>query len=272
MALGAILFSGACKKNRGLGRSISSTLASLASFYGALKAVETLFGIDLTFQRVLIPRHRATRRHRSWTDVAGHGHSLLLERDRAPWPAFSAGPADCRADVASGLGVVVLVVGSVAVTGYLFGTPLLYGGATVPLAATTSGAFFFLGLGLAATAGRDTRSCARALGTVGERPAPAGHPAHHRPGHPPRGASRHETGRRLQRQRGAPGRRPDALLHRRDGRRRRPDRPERLPARRASRGRAEGGRGTTPDQGGRAGLLDERHRTRLHGRSPDLCQ
>ena len=156
VALGVILFSGACKKSRGLGRSLAIALASLASFYGALKAVETLLGIDLTFQRILFPD----------TERLG---AIVLGR-MSPVTGilfFLSGIALlacllCRArrlprDVASGLGVVVLVVGSVAVTGYLFGSPFLYGGATVPLAATTSGAFFFLGLGLAATAGRETR-------------------------------------------------------------------------------------------------------------------
>jgi PAS domain S-box-containing protein len=155
VALGAILFSGICNKSRGLGRSLAIVVASLASFYGALKTIETLLGIDLTFQRILFP------------DIERLG-AIVLGR-MSPVTGilfFLSGIAllvclFCRArrwprEAASGLGAIVSFSGSVAVTGYLFGSPLLYGGATIPLAATTAAAFLFLGLGLTAAAGKKT--------------------------------------------------------------------------------------------------------------------
>ncbi len=161
LMLGGTLLFGACKKGRGPVRSLAVSLAGLASFYGALKTVETVLGVDLSFQRVLFPGTErlgpiALGRMSPVTGLLFFlsGFALLaclLSRSRR-----------LPREAASDLGLVVLVVGGIAVTGYLFGTPLLYGGRTIPLAATTSGAFFFLGLGVVATAGRETR-VARAL-------------------------------------------------------------------------------------------------------------
>lgn len=155
MALGAILLSGAYTRDRGWARSLAVAIASLASLYGAVESVETVFGVDLTLQRAIFPdpgRLGAIVLGRM-SPVAGFlfflsGLALLARllgwARRAPREA------------ASGLGAAVLVAGGVATTGYLFGTPLLYGGATIPLAATTSAAFLFIGLGLTAAAGKDT--------------------------------------------------------------------------------------------------------------------
>jgi PAS domain S-box-containing protein len=155
LALGVILLSGAYKRIRGLGRSLAVVTANLALFYGALKTAETLLGVDLTFQRVLFPD-------------TGRLGAIVLER-MSPVTGllfFLSGLAllacllgrarRLSREAAGGLSAGVLVAGGVATTGYLFGTPLLYGGATVPLAATTAGAFLFLGLGLMAAAGKDS--------------------------------------------------------------------------------------------------------------------
>ncbi len=54
----------------------------------------------------------------------------------------------CYKNIASSLAAVVIIVGSVVILGYLYRTPLLYGGTTVPMALTTAIAFVFLGVGL----------------------------------------------------------------------------------------------------------------------------
>ena len=51
------------------------------------------------------------------------------------------------------LGVLVAMLGLVGTMGYLFGTPLLYGGDVIPMAANTTVAFLLLGVGLTAAAG-----------------------------------------------------------------------------------------------------------------------
>lgn len=64
-------------------------------------------------------------------------------------------PADQRhiKDAASCLASVIVIVGLVVTLGYLYRTPLLYGGTTVPMAITTALAFIALGIGIIATAG-----------------------------------------------------------------------------------------------------------------------
>ena len=155
MVLGAILFSGVLRKSPGPGRSFAIALAGLASLYGALKAAETLLGVDLTFQRVLFPdtgRLGAIVLGRM-SPVTGF---LFFLSGLALLACLFGGSRRPPQEAASGLGLAVFIAGGVAVMGYLFGTPLLYGGATIPLAATTAGAFLFLGLGLTAAAGRET--------------------------------------------------------------------------------------------------------------------
>ena len=59
-------------------------------------------------------------------------------------------------NIASGLAIVVVTIGFVVILGYLYSTPLLYGGTTVPMALTTAFAFVSLGIGLLiTTAGSD---------------------------------------------------------------------------------------------------------------------
>jgi len=51
------------------------------------------------------------------------------------------------------LSAIVMIIGFVVILGYLYGTPLLYGGTTVPMALTTASAFVFLGTGLMVSIG-----------------------------------------------------------------------------------------------------------------------
>ncbi len=56
---------------------------------------------------------------------------------------------------AAGLASIVVAVSLVVLLGYVYGTPLLYGGKIIPVALPTAIAFLFLGLGLIAAAGPD---------------------------------------------------------------------------------------------------------------------
>jgi len=58
-------------------------------------------------------------------------------------------------DIASCLAVATTITGFVVILGYLYGTPILYGGNTVPMAATTAIAFVCLGIALIATSGSE---------------------------------------------------------------------------------------------------------------------
>jgi len=56
-------------------------------------------------------------------------------------------------NVISSVGLLNFAVGFIAIVGYLYGTPLLYGGTVIPLAALTAIGFFLLGCGLVSIAG-----------------------------------------------------------------------------------------------------------------------
>jgi len=56
-------------------------------------------------------------------------------------------------DIASCLAVATTITGLVVILGYLYGTPILYGGNTIPMAVTTACAFVCLGIALIATSG-----------------------------------------------------------------------------------------------------------------------
>ena len=66
--------------------------------------------------------------------------------------------AGFAATLVSGSGIAVLL-------GYMHGTPLLYGGAIIPVALTTGGAFLFLSVSLVAAAGEDCWPLKPLLGT-----------------------------------------------------------------------------------------------------------
>ncbi len=155
LSLGAILLSGAYKKGRGLVRSLALAFAGLASFYGALKSLEAILRVDMSFRSVLFPETGRLGAIALGRMSPVTGFLFFLSGLALLAGLLSRGRRLPR-EAASGLGAVVLVAGGVASTGYLFGTPLLYGGTTIPLAATTSAAFLFLGLGLTAAAGKDT--------------------------------------------------------------------------------------------------------------------
>jgi PAS domain S-box-containing protein len=56
-------------------------------------------------------------------------------------------------NLVGGYGLITLFAGFIATIGYLFGTPLLYGGTMIPLTVTTAIGFLILGCGLVAIAG-----------------------------------------------------------------------------------------------------------------------
>ncbi len=75
--------------------------------------------------------------------------------------------ADKRAqkNTASIFAVITALTGAVLILGYLYGTPILYGGSLIPVALTTSFAFLFLGMGLLTSAGPDSYPLKLFIGT-----------------------------------------------------------------------------------------------------------
>ncbi len=60
-------------------------------------------------------------------------------------------------DISPVIALVIVATGMIVVEGYLFDTPVLYGGSLVPVAFTTGWVFFFLGLALLSSRKDDTR-------------------------------------------------------------------------------------------------------------------
>lgn len=129
-------------------------LIAASSVYGLLKCIEYFAKTDLMFENSLFP---IVERIGSFppgrmSPVAGAlffltASALLIERNH---------PRRSLLNWMAGAGLGVALVGFIATTGYLFGTPLLYGSGIIPLAATTSLAFLALGCGLIAAAGPET--------------------------------------------------------------------------------------------------------------------
>lgn len=152
LALGSILVSNTLRAPSRRRRLFFGAAAALISLYGLLKSVEYFVKVDLTFEDILFP---ITEQLGSFpigrmSPLTGtlfflSGATLLL----ILWDASR----QLTRNLAAGFGILIALAGFVAIMGYLYGTPLLYGGDIIPLAATTSLAFLFLGSGLAAAAG-----------------------------------------------------------------------------------------------------------------------
>lgn len=128
------------------------TLAAIISIYGLLKFFEYFTKSDLTFENLLFPATESIGSFliKRMSPVTGFmfflsGLTLILEG------IFS--HRRRILNVIAVLGMVIAIAGFVATVGYVFGTPLLYGGDIIPLAATTSLGFIFLGFGLVALSG-----------------------------------------------------------------------------------------------------------------------
>ncbi len=132
--------------------------AGLVVLYGVLDFVGSLGRVDLNGEEALT-RHLA----RVWSvpllpmspvaavfmSLIGAALLVLLYQPRAP---RELGPRRLRS-LAGGLGTVALGVALVFLLSYLYGVPLLYGSAALPIAATSALGFLFLGAAVVAATG-----------------------------------------------------------------------------------------------------------------------
>jgi PAS domain S-box-containing protein len=152
VCLGLILFFHVRIQERSQSKYLVSAIITLVSIYGLLKSIEYFVNADLTFENLLFP---ATEKIGSvlinrMSPITGalfflSGIALQLELLLRAHRKIS--------NISRSLGAITLTVGFVSTIGYIFGTPLLYGGDIIPLAATTAIGFLLLGLGLVAAAG-----------------------------------------------------------------------------------------------------------------------
>jgi hypothetical protein len=148
--LGSILLLHARRPLEGWGRSLAQAVIILTTVFGFLNFLEYFIGVDLSLEEILFTATErfgsvVTNRMSPMTGasmcIAGIDLFLVL-RPRYPIRNLS-----------GALGLLVAMLGLVGTMGYLFGTPLLYGGNVIPMAANTTFAFLMLGVGLTAAAG-----------------------------------------------------------------------------------------------------------------------
>ncbi|HEX7545907.1 MAG TPA: PAS domain S-box protein [Gemmatimonadaceae bacterium] len=156
LILSAGLYLSAREHETGPGRTAIVAPVLLVAVFGLLDVVGSLTGLDLTREAWLtrnagslggVPLARMSPMSATGFVFAGVATLLIWLR-----PASSR-QAERFGDWASSLGVLVAVLGATILLAYVFGKPLLYGGVTVPMAATTSVGFVLIGVASAAAAG-----------------------------------------------------------------------------------------------------------------------
>jgi two-component system cell cycle sensor histidine kinase/response regulator CckA len=127
---------------------------ALVASYGVLAPVEYLTGVRLTLGHILYPVTEMLGAYPvgRMSPITGilfclSGAAVLL--------GLLARSRRTTLDAASGLGAGVALGGFMGAVGYLSGTPLLYGGSVIPMAAPTTVAFLLSGVALVAVAGRE---------------------------------------------------------------------------------------------------------------------
>jgi signal transduction histidine kinase len=148
--LGSILLLHARRPLEGRGWDLAVAVVILVTVFGFLNLLEYFIGVDLSLEQVLFPATQqfgrvVTNRMSPMTGagmfIAGIALFLVLR------------PRNPIRNLTGASGLLVAMLGLVGTMGYLFGTPLLYGGNVIPMAASTTFAFLMLGVGLMAAAG-----------------------------------------------------------------------------------------------------------------------
>jgi len=137
---------------------IAAALSALISAYGLIEIVEETGVRVLSLEEWLFPHPPMMGAVFTGRMSPTTATILLLSGAVVPMLVLSARIERRRrffGDLAGCLGMIVSTVGAVFVLGYLHGHPLLYGTATIPMAATTSLAVLMLGAGQVLAAGTD---------------------------------------------------------------------------------------------------------------------
>jgi signal transduction histidine kinase len=150
LILGSSLFLHGSRSLEGRGRGLALAVIILTMVFGFFNFIEYFIGVDLSFEEVWFPATeqfgRVVTNRMSPMSGAGmfvSGMALFL----------FLGTRHPIRNLSGGLGLLAALLGLVGIMGYLFGTPLLYGGSVIPMAANTTFALLLLGVGLMAVAG-----------------------------------------------------------------------------------------------------------------------
>ena len=140
-------------------RWVALSIAGLVALFGALEVVGHWTGLDLNFEDRLVPE-------------VGKLHGVPLARmspltgalfffgAMAPIMLLAGSFLEHKRrlleDISGMAGSLVLFGGATVLLAYLYGTPLMYEGKTIPMAATTAIGFLLLGLAFLCAADEGT--------------------------------------------------------------------------------------------------------------------
>ena len=145
------------KSSQGFISKVMTLLVFLTTVFCLLEFSELFAGIDINFSNRLFPPRGVlgtipiglmSPATAVTFSISGLGIlSLLLRKQNSR-----------SNNLVSCTGGLTLLVGSTVLLAYLYGTPLMYSGGTVPMAATTAIAFLLLGIALVASTGPESIS------------------------------------------------------------------------------------------------------------------
>ena len=156
--LAAVLFRQARRPRQG--SSLMVMLVLLVTIFCLLDLIGELVGADLNYEERLfsgigtlrgIPIGLMSPATSTTFIVAGLGSLLLLFRSLRLRNTLQR-----LGDWGASLGLLTMLIGATVLLAYLYGTPFMYRGTTIPMAATTAIAFLLLGSALVATAGSES--------------------------------------------------------------------------------------------------------------------
>ena len=122
-------------------------IALFIAVYGSLKFIEYFIHFDLTFEDLWLPASEGTdlypvKRMSPYTGFlymfSGVSFFLSLQKNNKK----------VKDNISAIFGVIIFLLSFVAVTGYIFDSPLLYGSGIIPIAINTAVAFMFLGFSI----------------------------------------------------------------------------------------------------------------------------
>jgi serine phosphatase RsbU (regulator of sigma subunit) len=151
LLLGTALFLQANPSTKRAGRPLLMANVSLALAFPLLKLLEFFTGIQLRIEEWLVrdpamfgsvPTARMSPVTASTFLLAGSAMAALVVASLRRWAGF--------------LAAATVIIALLIILGYLYGTPLLYGGKIIPVALLTALAFLCIGIGLVAAAGTES--------------------------------------------------------------------------------------------------------------------
>ena len=154
LLLGFVLHGFLRLRTQGAGMLAAVSILVLCGMYGLLKLIGHVAGADLTFSSVLFPVTEVL-------DLIPIGRmspitgGLFFLASLALFLLLPAWRNSRTAGIAAVCAQAVMTFGFIASVGYLYGTPLLYGGTIIPLAQNTAMGFLLLGAGTLVVAGAD---------------------------------------------------------------------------------------------------------------------